>query len=66
MTIGVDAVYEDGVLKLEHPVDLKDKTKVRVTIERVPHIPKGRSGKYRHVVSRVIVDPTSASEVKEN
>ncbi len=39
---------------------------VRVTIERVPHIPKGRSGKYRHVVSRVIVDPTSASEVKEN
>ena len=33
MTIGVDAVYEDGVLKLEHPLELKDKTKVHVTIE---------------------------------
>jgi predicted DNA-binding antitoxin AbrB/MazE fold protein len=33
MTIDVDAVYEDGVLKPERPLALKDKAKVRVTIE---------------------------------
>ena len=33
MTIDVDAVYEDGVLKPEQPLALDDKTKVRVTIE---------------------------------
>ena len=33
MTIDVDAVYEDGVLKPERPLALKDKAKVHVTIE---------------------------------
>ena len=33
MTIDVDAVYEDGVLKPERPLELKDKAKVHVTIE---------------------------------
>jgi predicted DNA-binding antitoxin AbrB/MazE fold protein len=33
MTIGVNAVYEDGVLKPERPLALKDKAKVHVTIE---------------------------------
>jgi predicted DNA-binding antitoxin AbrB/MazE fold protein len=34
MTITVAAVYEgDGVLKLERPVDLKEKAKVNVIIE---------------------------------
>jgi len=33
MTIDVDAVYEDGVLKPKRPLALKDKAKVRVTIE---------------------------------
>lgn len=33
MTIDVDAVYEDGVLKPERPLALKDRTKVHVTIE---------------------------------
>ena len=33
MTIDVDAVYEDGVLKPERPLALKDKSKVHVTIE---------------------------------
>jgi predicted DNA-binding antitoxin AbrB/MazE fold protein len=34
MTITVPGVYEgDGVLKLEKPVDLKEHTKVNVTIE---------------------------------
>lgn len=33
MTISVDAVYEDGVLKLDRPVNLVDKTRVHVIIE---------------------------------
>ena len=33
MTITVAAVYEDGVLKPETPLNLKDKSKVTVTIE---------------------------------
>ena len=33
MTIDVDAVYEDGVVKPERPRALKDKAKVHVTIE---------------------------------
>jgi predicted DNA-binding antitoxin AbrB/MazE fold protein len=32
MTIDVDAVYEDGVLKPERPLDLKERAKVHVTI----------------------------------
>jgi len=33
MTIDVDAVYEDGVLKPERPLALEEKTKVHVIIE---------------------------------
>jgi predicted DNA-binding antitoxin AbrB/MazE fold protein len=33
MTIGVDATYENGVLKLDHPIQIADKTRVHVTIE---------------------------------
>ena len=33
MTTAVDAIYEDGVFKPEKPVDLEDKTKVRLVIE---------------------------------
>jgi predicted DNA-binding antitoxin AbrB/MazE fold protein len=41
MTIDVDAVYEDGVLKPEHPLALKEKAKVHVTIEaRTEDTPK--------------------------
>jgi predicted DNA-binding antitoxin AbrB/MazE fold protein len=37
MTITVSAVYEGGgVLKLEKPIDLKEKSKVHVTIEAEP------------------------------
>ena len=36
MTIDVDAVYEDGVLKPERPLALKEKAKVHVTIEAKP------------------------------
>jgi predicted DNA-binding antitoxin AbrB/MazE fold protein len=33
MTIAVDAIYENGVLKPKTPVDLPDKAEVRLTIE---------------------------------
>jgi predicted DNA-binding antitoxin AbrB/MazE fold protein len=33
MTVAVEAIYEDGVLKLEGPVGLKEHSKVRVIIE---------------------------------
>ena len=33
MTIAVDAVYEDGVLKPERPLALKEKARVHVIIE---------------------------------
>jgi hypothetical protein len=33
MTVAVEAVYEDGVLKLDQPVGLKEHARVRVTIE---------------------------------
>jgi predicted DNA-binding antitoxin AbrB/MazE fold protein len=33
MAITVDAVYENGTLKLERPLPLKDHEKVRVTVE---------------------------------
>jgi predicted DNA-binding antitoxin AbrB/MazE fold protein len=29
----VDAIYENGVLKFDHPLPFKDQEKVRVTIE---------------------------------
>ena len=33
MTMTVEAVYENGVLKLDQPLPLKDHEKVRITIE---------------------------------
>lgn len=40
MTIDVDAVYEDGVLKPERPLQLEEKAKVHVIIEvKVPAVP---------------------------
>jgi len=33
MSIAVDAIYENGVLKPKTPVNLPEKTEVRVTIE---------------------------------
>jgi len=33
MTIDVEAIYEDGVLKLKWPVDLPERAEVHVTIE---------------------------------
>ncbi|HEV2720428.1 MAG TPA: antitoxin family protein [Thermoanaerobaculia bacterium] len=44
MTIDVDAVYENGVLKLKQPVDLPQNAEVRVTIQTSPvaRTPLGR------------------------
>jgi predicted DNA-binding antitoxin AbrB/MazE fold protein len=36
MTITVDATYENGTLKLEQPLPLKEHQKVRVSIEPEP------------------------------
>jgi predicted DNA-binding antitoxin AbrB/MazE fold protein len=36
MTTTVTGVYEGGVLKLEKPIDLKEKSKVHVIIEAEP------------------------------
>ena len=36
MTITVEAVYENGTLKLEHPLPLREHEKVRVTVDRHP------------------------------
>jgi predicted DNA-binding antitoxin AbrB/MazE fold protein len=33
MSITVEAVYENGVLKLEQPLPLKEQEKVRITVE---------------------------------
>jgi predicted DNA-binding antitoxin AbrB/MazE fold protein len=33
MTIDVEAIYENGVLKLKRPVNLPERTEVHVTIE---------------------------------
>jgi hypothetical protein len=41
MPIDVDAIYENGVLKLKHPVDLPDKAEVRVTIETTHRVTPG-------------------------
>jgi predicted DNA-binding antitoxin AbrB/MazE fold protein len=44
VTIDVDAVYENGVLKLKQPVDLPDNVEVHVTIQTgaEPKTPLGR------------------------
>lgn len=40
MTIDVDAIYEDGVLKPERPLQLAEKAKVHVVIEvKAPAVP---------------------------
>ncbi len=31
----VEAIYENGVLKLEQPLPLRDHEKVRITVERI-------------------------------
>jgi len=54
MTIDVDAVYENGVLKLKESVNLPEKAEVHVTIETTApaRTPLGR--KLRELRSRIV------------
>ena len=54
MTIDVDAVYENGVLKLKESVNLPEKAEVHVTIETTApaRTPLGR--KLRELRSRIL------------
>ena len=36
MTVAVEAIYENGVLRPEKPLDLKEHAKVRVIVEEEP------------------------------
>lgn len=40
-TTTMDAIYEDGVLRLEEPMDLENRTRVRVRIEIPEPIAEG-------------------------
>jgi predicted DNA-binding antitoxin AbrB/MazE fold protein len=44
MTITVEAVYENGVLKLEHPLPLAEQEKVRVTVQQSPSLAERTAG----------------------
>ena len=44
MSISVDAVYEDGVLKLDKPLDLAEKTRVHLFIENFARAPRTSLG----------------------
>ena len=54
MRIGVDAVYENGVLRLRTPVDLPDKTEVHVTIEFDRAVRTALGRKLRDLRARVL------------
>jgi predicted DNA-binding antitoxin AbrB/MazE fold protein len=71
MTIDVDAIYEDGVLKPERPLQLEDKAKVHVTIEVKPTAapaadddPTGWKAAERLI--GCITEPLIADDVVEN
>ncbi len=73
MTIDVDAVYEDGVLKPEHPLALKDKSKVHVTIEaRAEEAPPAKDDddptgwKAAERLMGCIAEPLIADDVADN
>jgi len=44
MSISVEAVYEDGVLKLDRPLDLAEKTRVQIRIESGERTPRTSLG----------------------
>src|SRR5262249_3905590 len=64
MAITVDAVYENGTLKLDKPLPLDDRAKVRVTIHSAPDLDQvqkaygllGWTGD-SETVQRVALDP---------
>ena len=72
MTIDVDAVYEDGVLKPERPLALKDKARVHVTIEaRAEEAPPAKDDdptgwKAAEKLMGCITEPLIADDVVDN
>jgi predicted DNA-binding antitoxin AbrB/MazE fold protein len=68
MTIDVEAIYENGVLKLERPLNLPERAVVRVTIETpdLGRTPLGR--RLLELRSRITgsgVPPLSWDEIEE-
>lgn len=44
MTITVEAIYENGMLKLEQPLPLAEREKVRVTVQQGPSLAEQTAG----------------------
>lgn len=68
MTIDVDAIYENGVLRLKGPVDLPEKAEVHVTIQpaEAARTPLGR--RLRELRSQIVRSGAPAlgwSEIEE-
>lgn len=71
MTIDVDAIYEDGVLKPERPLQLEEKARVRVIIEVKPAAASVASDdptgwKAAEKLMGCITEPLIADDVVEN
>jgi predicted DNA-binding antitoxin AbrB/MazE fold protein len=64
-TIDVDAVYENGVLKLKEPIDLPEKAEVHVTIETTApaRTPLGR--RLRELRSKIVTSGTAGLSWEE-
>jgi predicted DNA-binding antitoxin AbrB/MazE fold protein len=61
MSISVNAVYENGILKLEHPVELPEKARVHVVIEReVRPSRTALGGRLRELRSEILASGASA------
>jgi predicted DNA-binding antitoxin AbrB/MazE fold protein len=54
MAIDVDAVYENGVLKLKEPVNLPEKAEVHVTIEAAPSARTSLGRRLQELRSRIV------------
>lgn len=60
MTLSVGAVYENGVLRLDRPVNLADKTRVHVTIESEPPARTALGQRLREIRSEIVASGVPA------
>lgn len=69
MTIAVDAVWEDGVLRPERPLNLPERARVHVIIESEPPARTQLGARLREIRQRIVRDPKarllSPEEVEE-
>ena len=69
MTVAVEAIYEDGVLKLEQPVPFKEHARVRVTIEedaaQAPREDAPELGAWEGLIGCIESGPTDVSEKQD-